>query len=71
MSRSMYSDGAESLALMAALSIASLGASRTRRAEPIRTREQVAIADKRTERQRWNDEVEATKQAKLAAKGKE
>lgn len=35
------------------------------------TAEQIAVADKRRELQRWNDEVEAKKQAKQAAKGKE
>ncbi len=39
---------------------------RTRRATPIRTPEQIAAAEKRSERQRWNDAVDARKAAKKA-----
>ena len=47
--------------------VALLSAAKNHKPKPP-TPEQIAAAEKRAERQRWNDAVEAKKQAKLAAK---
>lgn len=61
-------DGGAGLALMAALGIAAHTIPRQGR-KP--TPQEIAAHDKRTERQRWNDEVAARKADKQMAKGVE
>lgn len=52
--------------LMAAVLVASMKRKPARRTPP--TAAQIAAADKRSERQRWNDEVDARKAAKREAR---
>lgn len=58
-------DGSMGLAVMAALSLAMHSKPRTPR-QP--TPQEITERDKRTERQRWNDEVAERKAAKKSAK---